>query len=493
MVLAELLTPAEMAEADRLTMVAGTAGYALMHSAGAAIAEAARDMAEDGRILVVAGPGNNGGDGFVAAEALRGAGRDVRVALLGERSALRGDAAHAAADYGGPVEVLGPTTDLLADLVIDALFGAGLARPLDGEAARVVAALNASGTAVLAVDLPSGIDGRTGAVQGVAVRAARTVTFFRLKPGHLLLPGRLHCGRTEVAQIGIPDSVLGTVRPTAFRNLPALWRGLRPPRPEDHKYSRGHAFVVSGPMAATGAARLAAMAALRAGAGAVTVASPPEALLVNATHLTAIMVRAFEDGEGLRALLADPRPKAVAVGPGNGVGERTRRNVAAVLATDAAVVLDADALTSFADGPAELFTLTKGRARPVVMTPHEGEFARLFGGIDSGSRLDRARAAAAESGACVVLKGYDSVIATPDGRAAINDNAPADLATAGSGDVLTGIAAGLLAQGLSGFEAACAGVWIHGAAAATVGRGLIAEDLPGAIPTVLQRLERDPN
>jgi hydroxyethylthiazole kinase-like uncharacterized protein yjeF len=491
MALLELLTPAEMAEADRLTIAAGTPGYALMSRAGAAVGEAARDMAEGGRILVIAGPGNNGGDGFVAAALLRRAGRDVRVALLGSRAALKGDAKQAAADYDGPWEEIGPATDFSADLIIDALFGAGLARPLEDEAARVVEAVNAGAAPVLAVDLPSGIDGRSGAVQGVAIRAARTVTFVRLKPGHLLQPGRLHCGRTEVAQIGTPESVLAAIGPKAFQNLPELWRRcLRPPRPDDHKYARGHAFVVSGPMSATGAARLAAMGALRAGAGAVTVASPPDALLVNAAHLTAIMVRAFDDAEALGALLADPRAKAVAIGPGNGVGEKTRGNVAAVLASNAALVLDADALTSFADQPGALFSQTKKRLRPVVMTPHEGEFARLF--KHEGSRLDRARAAAGESGACIVLKGYDTVIAAPDGRAAINANAPADLATAGSGDVLTGIVAGLLAQGLEGFEAACAGVWIHGAAGAAVGRGLIAEDLPVAIPGVLQRLDRDP-
>jgi ADP-dependent NAD(P)H-hydrate dehydratase / NAD(P)H-hydrate epimerase len=490
----ELLTPAEMGEADRRTIAGGTPGYALMLNAGAAVAEAAWDMAEEGRVLVVAGPGNNGGDGFVAAELLRREGRDVRVALLGERSALKDDAARAAADYSGALETIGAATDLSADLIIDALFGAGLARPLGGEAARVVEALNASGTPVLAIDLPSGIDGRTGAVQGVAIRATRTVSFFRLKPGHLLLPGRLHCGRTELAQIGIPDSVLDAIHPATFHNLPSLWgTQMRPPRAEDHKYSRGHAFVVSGPMSATGAARLAAMAALRAGAGAVTVASPPDALLVNAAHLTAIMVRAFDGAEALGTLLSDPRPKSVAVGPANGVGESTRRNVAAALASDAAVVLDADALTSFTASAGDLFARIKGRTRPVVMTPHQGEFGRLFPQFDPSSRLDSARAAARESGACVVLKGYDTVIAAPDGRAAINDNAPADLATAGSGDVLTGIVAGLLAQGLEGFDAACAGVWIHGAAGAAVGRGLIAEDLPAAIPGVLRSLERDPN
>jgi hydroxyethylthiazole kinase-like uncharacterized protein yjeF len=488
--LAELLTPAEMAEADRRTIAAGMPGYGLMRAAGAAVAAAALDMLADGRgrVLVAAGPGNNGGDGFVAAARLAEAGLDVRVALLGARERLKGDAALAAADYHGPAEPLTPATDLAADLVIDALFGAGLARPLEGEAAAAVAALNAAGAPILSIDLPSGVDGATGLAGGEAIRAARTVTFFRLKPGHLLLPGRLLCGATEVAQIGIADAVLQAIRPATFRNVPALWQAsLRPPRPDDHKYARGHAFVVSGPASATGAARLAAMAALRVGAGAVTVASPPGAVLVNAAHLTAIMVRAFDGADGLSTLLADPRPKAIVVGPGNGVGEATRANVLAALRSDAGMVLDADAITSFAGSAEALFAAIRGRSAPVVMTPHEGEFARLFG--ETGPKLERARAAARGSGAAIVLKGYDSVIAAPDGRAAINANAPADLATAGSGDVLAGTIAGLLAQGLSGFDAAAAGTYIHGAAGSDVGRGLIAEDLPAAIPGVLRRLE----
>jgi hydroxyethylthiazole kinase-like uncharacterized protein yjeF len=290
-----------------------------------------------------------------------------------------------------------------------------------------------------------------------------------------------------VADIGIPESVLREIRPAAFHNLPPLWRGhLRPPRPDDHKYARGHVFVVSGPASATGAARLAAAGALRAGAGAVTVASPADAVLVNAAHLTAIMVRECDGPAALAALLADPRPKFVVIGPGNGVGPGTRAHVEAALASEAAVVLDADALTSWADRPGELFSSVRNRLRPVVLTPHEGEFARLFS-VD-GSRLDRARAAASESGAVVVLKGNDTVIAAPDGRAAINSNAPAELATAGSGDVLSGIVAGLLAQGLAGFEAAAAGVWMHGAAGVAVGRGLIAEDLPAALRVVLRDL-----
>lgn len=488
--LVELLTPEEMAAADRLAIAAGVGGFELMQNAGAAVAEATREMAADGDVLVLAGPGNNGGDGFVAAALLRREGRSVRVALLGEREKLSGDAARAAAAYDGPLELLRSETDLSAALVIDALFGAGLARPLTGDVAGVVERLNGTGAPVLAVDLPSGVDGGSGAVDGVALRAARTVTFFRLKPGHLLLPGRLHCGRTHIAQIGIPDAVLGEVRPATFHNLPPLWRGhLRPPRPGDHKYTRGHAFVVSGPASATGAARLAAAGALRAGAGAVTVASPAAAVLVNASHLTAIMVRQCDGPAALAELLADPRPKSIVVGPGNSVGERTRANVVAALASAAAVVLDADALTSWTESRSELFASIRKRLPPVVLTPHEGEFARLFDG--EGPRLERVRAAAAESGAVVVLKGSDTVIAAPDGRAAINSNAPADLATAGTGDVLAGIVAGLLAQGLPGFEAAAAGVWLHGAAGATVGRGLIAEDLPGALPQVLRGLAGD--
>lgn len=486
----ELLTPDEMAGADQLAVAAGMGSYDLMQKAGLAVARAARAMVPEGRILVLAGPGNNGGDGFVAARFLQSFGFDMRVALIGDRGALSGDAARAAAEYDGEVETLRASSDLSAALVIDALFGAGLARPLTGEVAAIVDALNAAGRPVLAVDLPSGIDGRTGEVQGTAVRATRTITFFRLKPGHLLMPGRLHCGVTEVAQIGIPDHVLTTLTPATFQNAPALWREhLRPPQPGDHKYARGHAYVVSGPASATGAARLAAAAALRIGAGAVTVASPPDAVLVNSAHLTAIMVRKFDGAAELAGLLAEPRQKSIVLGPGNGVGTATRANVEAALASDAAIVLDADALTSFAGQSGSLFTSIIEGGRPVVLTPHEGEFARLF--ESGGSRLDRARSAAAESGACVVLKGYDTVIAAPDGRAAINSNAPADLATAGSGDVLAGIIAGLLAQRLPAFEAAALGVWMHGAAGEACGRGLIAEDLPAALPGVLQRLERD--
>jgi hydroxyethylthiazole kinase-like uncharacterized protein yjeF len=485
----ELLTPAEMADADRLTIAGGTSGYALMEAAGAAVAEVATRIAGGGDILVVAGPGNNGGDGFVAASQLAPAGFSVRLALLGDRAALKGDAALAAHVYGGAVERLGAGTDFSADLIVDALFGAGLARPLDGDAARAVEAINASGRPVLAVDLPSGIDGRTGEARGPAVRAKRTVTFFRLKPGHLLLPGRVHCGATEVVQIGIPDTVLASIRPRTFHNGPTLWSEYLPPAdPTLHKYSRGHVVVMSGSVHATGAARLSAAGALRIGAGAVTVASPPDAVLVNASHLTAVMVRPVRDSRELTALLAERKRTAAVLGPGNGVNAGTRANLEAALSSDAALVLDADALTCFAGEAEKLAAAVRERAAPAVLTPHEGEFARLFS--YGGPKIDRARSAARESGAIVVLKGADTVIGAPDGRLAINSNAPPALATAGSGDVLAGMIAGLLAQGVPAFEAAAAGVWMHGAAGAAIGRGLIAEDLPSALPRVFKLLDK---
>jgi NAD(P)H-hydrate epimerase len=232
-----------------------------------------------------------------------------------------------------------------------------------------------------------------------------------------------------------------------------------------------------------------ARGALRIGAGLVTVASPPDALAVNAAHLTAIMLTPFDGAGGLAQILSDRRKNAVLLGPALGVGAATRDLVAAALGSGASVVLDADALTSFEGDAPALARAIAAENRTVVVTPHEGEFLRLFPALASGSKLERARAAAAESGAVVVLKGADTVIAAPDGRAAINDNSPPWLATAGAGDVLGGFVVGLLAQGMPGFDAACAAVWLHGDAAAKFGPGLIAPDLAEQLPAILRRLE----
>lgn len=489
----ELLTPREMGRADQLAVAAGVTSLSLMEQAGLAVADAARRLVPPGsRVAVLCGPGNNGGDGFVAARHLKRASYDVRLFLLGEKAALTGDAREMARRFDGPVRPLDPFQFDSLHLVIDALFGAGLSRPLEGVAAEVVAAVADHGTRVLAVDVPSGLDGETGLPNGPVLRATETVTFFRLKPGHLLLPGRELCGAVRVADIGIPASVLDEIRVKTFANGPALWDASFPqPASEGHKYTRGHAVAVSGPVYATGAARLGARAALRAGAGLVTVASPLDAVSVNAHHLTSIMLRPFEAPEGLSELLSDVRKNAVLLGPGLGVGEATCRLVEAALRSQAGVVLDADAITSFAGDLPRLRAAIGARHHPVVLTPHDGEYARLFGDV-AGTRLVRARQGAAESGAVVVLKGADTIVADPGGRASINANAPPWLATAGAGDVLAGIITGLIAQGMKPFEAASAAVWLHGAAAADFGPGLIAEDLPERLPAVLAKVRSIP-
>jgi hydroxyethylthiazole kinase-like uncharacterized protein yjeF len=483
----ELLTSAEMSRADRLAIEGGISGMTLMEAAGRAVADAAAELAPEGPVIVVAGPGNNGGDGFVAARRLAGAGREVAVLLHGDPARLKGDAATAFFRWAGTTA---PATLPLppAALVIDALFGAGLDREVTGPAADLVVAMN-RGAPVLAVDLPSGLNADSGRPLGTAVRAARTVTFFRRKPAHVLYPGRALCGQVTLADIGIPASVLEVIAPATFENGPALWpAACRPPDAESHKYRRGHALVVSGPVARTGAARLAAGAALRAGAGLVTLASPPGALAVNAAHLTAVMLARVDGPADLATRLADPRFTALALGPGLGTGERERALVEAALSAHPAIVLDADALTLWRDAPAAFFAAIAARAAPVVLTPHDGEFARLFPDLADAPKPVRARAAAARSGATIVLKGPDTAIAAPDGRLAINANAPPWLATAGAGDVLAGIVTGLLAQGLPAFEAAAAAVWLHGAAGIEAGPGLTAEDLAPALRPVLRRL-----
>src|ERR1700712_5456728 len=463
----EVLTTAEMERADKLTIAAGTPGFALMLSAGQAVAEAAMDLVAEGPILVVAGRGNNGGDGFVAAAELAARGRDVSVILLCERDSLQGDAASAARGWKFPVLPFNPQAIGRPALIIDALFGAGLNRPVKGDPHDMIEAIDAIGAPVLSVDLPSGINGDSGAIMGVAVRATETVTFFRRKPGHLLLPGRIHCGRVRLAAIGIDRRVLDEIKPRTFENIPQVWRhGFPLPRIDTHKYVRGHAVVVSGDIAATGAARMAARGSLRAGAGLVTLASPRDALAVNAPALTAVMGRPIDTVAEFAELMSDKRFNACVIGPGAGIGERTCDFVLAALSEQRGLVLDADALTSFARAPDRLFEAVKASHDPqVVLTPHEGEFPRLFSDISNKhpfrSKLERVRAAADRSGAVVLLKGPDTVVASPDGRAAIASNAPPWLATAGAGDVLSGMIGGVLAQSVPGLEAPRIGALMH--------------------------------
>jgi len=480
----ELLSVAEMYRADSAAEAAGVPSLRLMENAGAAITDAVLARWDRRPTVVLCGPGNNGGDGFVVARRLAERGWPVSVALLGGKDRLKGDAAVVAGRWTGPVAPLEPEALDGARLVVDALFGAGLGRDVEGAPAAVLEDVIRRRLPTVAVDVPSGVHGDTGEIKGLAAPAALTVTFFRAKPGHLLMPGRETCGELVVADIGIPARVLAEIAPKRSANGPGLWQERFPwSVAGGHKYGRGHAVVSGGGAASSGAARLGARAALRVGAGLVTVAVPPDAVAVYGAHLTAVMLAPVADDEAFESLIADPRKNAVLLGPGGGVGESMRRRTLAALRARKACVLDADAITSFADSPETLFAAMSANC---VLTPHEGEFRRLFD--VGGDKLARASAAAETSGAIMLLKGHDTVIAAPDGRAAVNANAPAELATAGAGDVLSGLILGLLAQGMDAFDAACAAAWLHGEAASAVGPGLIAEDLSEAFPSVLRRL-----
>jgi hydroxyethylthiazole kinase-like uncharacterized protein yjeF len=435
----ELLTPLEMAEVDR--QAANTP--ALIEAAGRAVARAVRKNYPPCRVLVLVGPGNNGADGKATARFL--------------------------ADAGWPVACVTPEETSVAevaaaDLVIDAVFGAGLKRDID----TALAALLQAAKRIVAIDVPSGLDGATGKVRGYAAQAERTVTFFRLKPGHLLYPGRELCGVLQLADIGLPSSLLIGMPLKTWANGPGLWQVPRRSA-QGHKYSNGDVTVLSGTL--PGAARLACAAARRCGAGMVTIAAdtlftPPEAgLIVRDTPLA--------------ELLQDARRNVWLCGPGLGI-ETAAGKLAALISAGKTIIADADALTACANAPERL----RGVA---VITPHEGEFARVFGPVGD-DKLLAVRRAAERSNAVTLLKGPDTVIAAPDGRAAINSNAPPWLATGGTGDVLAGSIAALLARGMGPFEAACAGAWINGEAAGRLGQGLIAEDLPQMLAAVIADL-----
>jgi ADP-dependent NAD(P)H-hydrate dehydratase / NAD(P)H-hydrate epimerase len=478
----EILTVDEMYAADRYAAAHGVPSLTLMENAGRAVADEICKRWTRRPTVVLCGPGNNGGDGFVVARYLRERGWPVSVACFYTDKPYPPDAFEMLRQWG---EITRRLDIFDAELVVDALFGAGLSKPLTDVPRRAIEDLNKRHLPVVAIDVPSGLHGDLGKPLGdVCVKAALTVTFFRKKPAHVLMPGRGLCGEVVVADIGIPDAAAKGA--ALFENGPALW-SYPWPRPDAHKYARGHCVVVSGPAHATGAARLAARGALRVGAGLGSVSSRAEALAVNAAALTAIMVKPFSGADGLAEILKDERLNSVVIGPGCGVGAGTREMVRAVLATKAAVVLDADALTSFQDNPDAMLSLLR---EPCVLTPHEGEFERIFAGLLAASknRIEAARTAAARAKCTVLLKGPDTVIAAPDGRAIVNSNAPAALATAGSGDVLAGFIGGLMAQRIESQEAAAMAAWLHGEAASRFGPGLIAEDLPEQLPAVLRNL-----
>ncbi len=516
-----LLHMAQMAEIESLVLASGISRAMLMENVGCQVAQAIVSRWTPRPVLVLCGPaspGGHGGDGFVVAGCLAQANWPVRVALCLPQPSLCGQEAVHAQFWRGTIEPLTPGVLEGAELVVDAVLGRGLSQALPAAVAQTLAQILAQAAlkklTVVAVDMPSGLSADTGqnfpgtAQAGGAVACALTVTFFRKKPGHLLHPGRRLCGELVVSDIGIPAAMLDQVRPNTFENDPCLWREALPVLLADsHKYARGHALVWGG-WPTTGAARMAARAAARVGAGLTTVAVAEAALLVYAVALTSVMVSPIRQLEDLENLLSDIRISGLLIGPGTGVGSDTRARVLAMLKAARATVLDADALTTFKDEPQVLFSAIEARglglgaskadthewgdAGNVVLTPHEGEFTQLFKGVVDlqSDKLTRARMAAQVSGAIVVLKGSDTVIAAPNGLAIINTNAPPSLATAGSGDVLAGMLLGLLAQGMPPFLAAAAAVWLHAAAAEHFGPGLVAEDLPEALPAVFRSLDR---
>lgn len=475
-----LLTTADMQQAEQYADSHGIPYLQMMENAGNAIFASIIQNYKKQPVVILCGPGNNGGDGFVVARLLKEEGWPVQVA--GEVVGKSHDSGIMMAKWQEPILPLTP--DILKEepLIIDALFGAGLMRPLEGNYKNIIEAVNNLKLRVVAVDVPSGVDGNTGEVLGIAAQAEHTVTFLRKRPAHLLLPGKALCGKVLVADISIPEACLEEIKPMLFENTPHLWQ-LPQISTTGHKYSRGHAAILGRKM--PGAPRIAARAARRAGSGLVTLAGPKDIYPILATEEAGALLHHLDTEKDLNELLENPKITGWLIGPGYGVNNKTCSDVLSVLKIGTPTVLDADALTSFEHEPQVLFNNIQ---KDVVLTPHEGEFKRLFPDLNK-DKLSNALSAARRSGSVVVLKGSDTIIASPCGNAAINSNAPSTLATAGSGDALAGIITGLLAQGMDIFEASCAGVYLHAESANLFGEGLIAEDIPEQIPGVLKKLK----
>jgi hydroxyethylthiazole kinase-like uncharacterized protein yjeF len=507
----ELLTAAQMRAIEEAAIASGeVTGLELMERAGRGVVEAILEWRPEmattaHKAVVLCGPGNNGGDGFVVARLLKQRGWEVEVFLYGDEAKLPPDAAENCRRWQEMGEITRITDQtplpIVPHLVVDALFGAGLCRPITMDLAsfcdRFFAARGV--TDFVSIDCLSGLcmdSGRELGEGAIFPWAELTVTFHRQRVGHHLGDGASLSGTLQCADIGLED---GLRMPDGHTHLATPLR-LRLRKYKKHKYSHGHALILSGGVGKGGAARLTARGALRVGAGLVTLGPPPAAIIENAAQLNAIMLRRVADADALAEILKDERLNALCLGPGLGVGAHTLGLVAAALSAKRGTVLDADALTSFAEDPSKLFALTHEKC---VLTPHLGEFARLFPDIAAKlnepatkgpaySKVDAAREAAARAGCVILLKGPDTVIADPQGRAAINsahyERAAPWLATAGSGDVLAGMITGLLARGFAPMAAAETAAWLHVEAARKFGPGLIAEDLPETIPAVFRDL-----
>lgn len=466
-------------------------GKTLLENAGDQVAEVLLQQFQPCPTLILCGPGNNGGDGYVVANHLRTAGFEVTLLQFG--APKNGSAAEMIAkEWQGKAIAFDEkkAISLLKsyDLYVDAIFGTGLSRTLPEPLLRFIQALNQVKAPIISIDIPTGVDAETGQLHGGAIKATHTVTFTTRKVGHMLFPGRAYAGEVIVKNIGLPEKLLTTVVPYIFRNIPDLWQSKLPLKKAAkqltmHKHQHGKLMVASDAESMTGATRLAALGAARTGVGIVHLAVPEATAMVYTLTQASWIIHKNEKAETLRELLKQVKPEAVLVGPGFGLDSQIHHYIEIMLKSRIACVLDADALTAYAGQAEELGNLVKG---PLIITPHEGEFARLFPNL-KGSKIERAGEAAHILNGIVVLKGADTVIAAPSKLTVINDNAPWWLATAGSGDILAGMIAGFLAQGMPAFDAACAATWIHSEAANAFGPGMIAEDILPQLPKILTR------
>lgn len=490
----EILSITQMKQAEDASLSGRTSSYTLMQRAGRAVADIVRERYEKQPVMVLCGSGNNGGDGFIAASELKRKKWDVTVACKLEAEYLEGDVARAAEEWGDDFETLDKVKLPEDGIIIDAIFGTGLEREITGDAQEVLFALQRSSCSVVAVDFPSGVYADSGDCQPCTPQADLTVTFFRKKMGHILLPGRVACGDIIVSDIGMKDDVLDEIEgEIVHENDPSLgWQ-------EDastkafwtHKYHHGHIAVLGGKVL-TGATVLTSLSALRIGAGLVTIAAHPDVVNVYRMASPSLMVEPLQEMARFKDHYAkDDRRNVLLIGPGAGLENEgaLKKIVFDATASERICVLDADALSVFEN---DTRTFYKSLHKSCILTPHEGEFERIFPGLQ-GSKVDRALEASRKTGAIIVLKGADTVVASPNGKAVINTTGCGWMATAGTGDVLAGMIAGLVARKvLNLFDATCAAVWMHGKASELAGPGMISEDLSSHIPSVLALLNDPP-
>jgi len=470
-VLNQLLTVEDIRRAEEAALSEGISLETLMENAGHAVAEVIFKEFSKRPVLILVGPGKNGGDAKIVAQVLKKNKWPVEVLSL---------------THLPPCEKIQQLIDE-SHLIVDGLFGIGLDRPVEGEALKLIELVNESQKPVVAIDIPSGIEANSGTVLGDAIKATHTVTFLRAKPGHFLLMGRLHTGKLILKDLNVPEKIIP--QSSYYLNTPALWLdAIKEPQPTDHKYTRG-ACMIMGNGSMPGAVKLAALAARRVGTGLVRLTCKAEDYPIFASTTLGDIITPIASAKKFLELVKDDHFNALLWGTGAFPTESTRQQALLLLSLKKACVLDGGALSSFEGRTLEL---TGHLHENVILTPHEGEFIRLFPHLgflkNKVEKAHKAHKAAVEAGATIVLKGYDTIIASPQGEVIINANAPATLATAGTGDVLAGLMAGLLAQGVPPFKAAAAAVWIHGECASRRGLGLIVEDLLGEIPGVLQFL-----